>query len=195
MSDTQAPSKEKLSDWLRRWYALKGELRFREAADEIERLEAELEQANDIRSDREILIELMRGALGVSIEPHQTLSERLVEAAGKSNVDWCCPHYKPRGKGCTECPAPEPCADLLTYVSARLGTIELMAQGNNPTASVARIAELAREGIEHISAARASLPPGAAQCFYCRDAIGPGKCDRPDRCPFGLSLTKGGEQS
>ena len=34
----QPPSKEKLPDWLRRWYALKGELRFREAADEIERL-------------------------------------------------------------------------------------------------------------------------------------------------------------
>lgn len=36
------PSKEKLPDWLRRWYALKGELRFREAADEIERLQREL---------------------------------------------------------------------------------------------------------------------------------------------------------
>jgi len=108
MNDITRTSKEKLPDWLRRWYCLKGEPRFREAADEIERLEAELEQANDIRSDREILIELIRGALGVSIEPHQTLSERLVEAAGKSNVDWCCPHYKPRGKGCTECLAPEP---------------------------------------------------------------------------------------
>jgi hypothetical protein len=37
MTDSRT-SKEKLPDWLRRWYALKGELRFREAADEIERL-------------------------------------------------------------------------------------------------------------------------------------------------------------
>lgn len=36
------PSKEKLPDWLRRWYALKGELRFREAADELERLQREI---------------------------------------------------------------------------------------------------------------------------------------------------------
>jgi hypothetical protein len=36
------PSKEKLPDWLRRWYALKGELRFREAADEIERQQAQI---------------------------------------------------------------------------------------------------------------------------------------------------------
>jgi hypothetical protein len=36
------PSKEKLPDWLRRWYCLKGEPRFREAADEIERLQREL---------------------------------------------------------------------------------------------------------------------------------------------------------
>lgn len=41
----QAPSKEKLPDWLRRWYALKGEPRFREAADEIERLQLEKDQA------------------------------------------------------------------------------------------------------------------------------------------------------
>lgn len=38
-------SKEKLPDWLRRWYCLKGEPRFREAADEIERLQGELDAA------------------------------------------------------------------------------------------------------------------------------------------------------
>jgi hypothetical protein len=44
MSDT-LPSNEKVADFLRRWYCLKGEPRFREAADEIERLERELEDA------------------------------------------------------------------------------------------------------------------------------------------------------
>lgn len=42
MSDSNLTSKEKLPDWLRRWYCLKGEPRFREAADEIERLQREL---------------------------------------------------------------------------------------------------------------------------------------------------------
>lgn len=42
-SSTHVPSKEKLPDWLRRWYALKGELRFREAADEIERLQRQVD--------------------------------------------------------------------------------------------------------------------------------------------------------
>lgn len=41
MNDVTRTSKEKLPDWLRRWYALKGEPRFREAADEIERLQRE----------------------------------------------------------------------------------------------------------------------------------------------------------
>lgn len=40
MSDLGS-SKENLPDWLRRWYCLKGEPRFREAADEIERLAGE----------------------------------------------------------------------------------------------------------------------------------------------------------
>lgn len=48
MSDSPLPSKEKLADWLRRWYALKGELRFRDAADEIERLQRELEQMTSL---------------------------------------------------------------------------------------------------------------------------------------------------
>jgi hypothetical protein len=53
VSDVTRTSKEKLPDWLRRWYALKGELRFREAADEIERLQranAELLKRNVIAS-------------------------------------------------------------------------------------------------------------------------------------------------
>lgn len=45
----QRPSKEKLPDWLRRWYALKGELRFREAADEIERLSQDLARTESAR--------------------------------------------------------------------------------------------------------------------------------------------------
>jgi hypothetical protein len=63
------PSKEKLPDWLRRWYALKGELRFREAADEIERLQALLQLetgaleavCNDLDSAR--TVERLRTAL------------------------------------------------------------------------------------------------------------------------------------
>lgn len=42
MNNITRTSKEKLPDWLRRWYCLKGEPRFREAADEIERLQREL---------------------------------------------------------------------------------------------------------------------------------------------------------
>ncbi len=45
----QLPSKEKLPDWLRRWYCLKGEPRFREAADEIERLEQDLTRTESAR--------------------------------------------------------------------------------------------------------------------------------------------------
>jgi hypothetical protein len=45
---TPVPSKEKLPDWLRRWYALKGEPRFREAADEIERLQRELDRMTSL---------------------------------------------------------------------------------------------------------------------------------------------------
>jgi uncharacterized small protein (DUF1192 family) len=50
-------------------------------ADEIERLQAELQQSQDIRSDRETHIELVRQSLGVETEPHQTFWERLLEAA------------------------------------------------------------------------------------------------------------------
>lgn len=42
-------SNEKLSDWLRRWFVFKGDLRFRKAADEIERLSGAIVEGESIR--------------------------------------------------------------------------------------------------------------------------------------------------
>jgi hypothetical protein len=42
-----------------------------------------LEQANDMLGTYQVLLDLIREALGVSIEPHQTLSERILVAVGE----------------------------------------------------------------------------------------------------------------
>lgn len=50
------------------------------AADEIEQLQAELQQSQEIRSDMESLLSMVGEALGVPEEPHQTWQERLLQA-------------------------------------------------------------------------------------------------------------------
>lgn len=48
--------------------------------DDIERLRAELAQANDILTSYQSRLTLLAGALDVPYEPHQTYEERLLEA-------------------------------------------------------------------------------------------------------------------
>ena len=52
-----------------------------EEGKEITTLEQEIEAANDIASDLATRLDLVRQALGVPVEPHQSLDERLIEAA------------------------------------------------------------------------------------------------------------------
>jgi hypothetical protein len=59
MNDVTRTSKEKLPDWLRRWYALKGEPRFREAADEIERLQKLVEHVDEMLRERNSRVALL----------------------------------------------------------------------------------------------------------------------------------------
>jgi hypothetical protein len=59
MNDVTRTSKEKLPDWLRRWYALKGEPRFREAADEIERLQKLVEHDDEMLRERNSRVALL----------------------------------------------------------------------------------------------------------------------------------------
>lgn len=46
-------------------------------------LRAQLEQERDIRSDLEVVLSLVADGLKVSHEPHQTFTERLLEASCK----------------------------------------------------------------------------------------------------------------
>lgn len=59
-------------------------------AAECARIRAELQQLKDMRSDHVIEFDMVREALGVSIEPHQTLLERVLDAAHKKDVTQVC---------------------------------------------------------------------------------------------------------
>jgi hypothetical protein len=101
------PSKEKLPDWLRRWYALKGELRFREAADEIERLQRDLYEAEKliaVQQERiahepaDEALSLMRAVCqeaneygGIAEETVQAI-ELYLQRAAQPPSDAPCPH-------------------------------------------------------------------------------------------------------
>lgn len=68
-------------------------------ADEIERLAQECVNWKQLHDANEACVaDLLR----------QLREAKESKAAHAEGADWCCPHYKPRGKGCAECSAGEP---------------------------------------------------------------------------------------
>ena len=53
----------------------------------VEKLELDLEQANEIKADMSMHIGMIAESLNVPFEPHQTFAERLLESAEKANKD------------------------------------------------------------------------------------------------------------
>lgn len=68
------------------WWNTHDDLSF--VLDALELCQAENEQHLDIRSDMETLLAWISTHLGVSLEPHQTWNERLMERVGKLALEY-----------------------------------------------------------------------------------------------------------
>lgn len=62
-----------------------------DAADEIERLQSDNEATRDMLTDARLELDALRAALGVDYEPHQSLQERMLDAANQKRVERTAP--------------------------------------------------------------------------------------------------------